>query len=79
MESITDHSKNLAFANGLDDVRAVQHIARIREVDKKINESAKNMEAAKKELDKNDAKPAANEAKEAGKKLDEAKQACGLA
>ena len=28
--AITDHSKNLAFANGLDDERAVQHIARIR-------------------------------------------------
>ncbi len=28
--AITDHSKNLAFANGLDDARAEQHIARIR-------------------------------------------------
>jgi DNA polymerase (family 10) len=28
--AITDHSKNLAFANGLDDQRAEQHIARIR-------------------------------------------------
>src|ERR1051326_6652091 len=28
--AITDHSKNLAFANGLDDQRAVEHIARIR-------------------------------------------------
>jgi DNA polymerase (family 10) len=28
--AITDHSKNLAFANGLDDARAVQHIQRIR-------------------------------------------------
>src|SRR5216110_459012 len=28
--AITDHSKNLAFANGLDDTRAVAHIARIR-------------------------------------------------
>jgi DNA polymerase (family X) len=28
--AITDHSKNLAFANGLDDHRAVEHIARIR-------------------------------------------------
>lgn len=28
--AITDHSKNLAFANGLDDTRAVEHIARIR-------------------------------------------------
>jgi DNA polymerase (family 10) len=29
--AITDHSKNLAFANGLDDARAVAHIQRIRE------------------------------------------------
>ncbi len=29
--AITDHSKNLAFANGLDDERALKHIARIRE------------------------------------------------
>jgi len=28
--AITDHSKNLAFANGLDDARAVQHIQKIR-------------------------------------------------
>ena len=28
--AITDHSKNLAFANGLDNARAVQHIKRIR-------------------------------------------------
>ena len=35
--AITDHSKNLAFANGLDDKRAVAHIARIREVGKKID------------------------------------------
>ena len=28
--AITDHSKNLAFANGLDDQRAVAHIKRIR-------------------------------------------------
>jgi DNA polymerase (family 10) len=34
--AITDHSKNLAFANGLDDKRAVEHIARIREVAKKF-------------------------------------------
>jgi DNA polymerase (family 10) len=34
--AITDHSKNLAFANGLDDKRAVEHIARIREVDNQI-------------------------------------------
>lgn len=34
--AITDHSKNLAFANGLDDDRAVQHIGRIRQADKEI-------------------------------------------
>src|SRR6202790_2590041 len=34
--AITDHSKNLAFANGLDDTRAVAHIQRIREAGKKI-------------------------------------------
>ncbi|HEX3739494.1 MAG TPA: DNA polymerase/3'-5' exonuclease PolX [Terriglobales bacterium] len=28
--AITDHSKNLAFANGLDDARALEHIKRIR-------------------------------------------------
>src|SRR6202795_4169986 len=41
--AITDHSKNLAFANGLDDARAVQHIARIREVDKKLNAKKKSI------------------------------------
>jgi len=35
--AITDHSKNLAFANGLDDKRAVEHIARIREASKQID------------------------------------------
>ena len=34
--AITDHSKNLAFANGLDDKRAVEHIARIRAAGQKI-------------------------------------------
>jgi DNA polymerase (family X) len=34
--AITDHSKNLAFANGLDDARAVEHIARIRATGQKI-------------------------------------------
>jgi DNA polymerase (family X) len=29
--AITDHSKNLAFANGLDDTRAIAHIKRIRD------------------------------------------------
>jgi DNA polymerase (family X) len=28
--AITDHSKNLAFANGLDDKRAIEHVKRIR-------------------------------------------------
>ncbi len=31
--AITDHSKNLAFANGLDDKRAEEHIQRIRRAD----------------------------------------------
>ena len=35
--AITDHSKNLAFANGLDDKRAVEHIQRIREANKLID------------------------------------------
>ena len=30
--AITDHSKNLAFANGLDDKRAVEHIKHIRAI-----------------------------------------------
>lgn len=35
--AITDHSKNLAFANGLDDKRAVEHIARIRAAGKEFD------------------------------------------
>jgi len=35
--AITDHSKNLAFANGLDDKRAVDHIARIRAANNAID------------------------------------------
>ena len=35
--AITDHSKNLAFANGLDDARAVAHIQRIHEANNKID------------------------------------------
>jgi DNA polymerase (family X) len=35
--AITDHSKNLAFANGLDDKRAEEHIKRIRETNKGID------------------------------------------
>jgi len=34
--AITDHSKNLAFANGLDDKRALAHILRIREANPNI-------------------------------------------
>jgi len=34
--AITDHSKNLAFANGLTDERALEHIAKIRSVEKKM-------------------------------------------
>jgi len=34
--AITDHSKNLAMTNGLDDKRALEHIRRIREVDKQM-------------------------------------------
>jgi DNA polymerase (family 10) len=35
--AITDHSRNLAFANGLDDKRAVEHIRRIHEANDKID------------------------------------------
>jgi DNA polymerase (family 10) len=35
--AITDHSKNLAMTNGLDDQRALEHMQRIREVDAKMN------------------------------------------
>ncbi|HWX55613.1 MAG TPA: DNA polymerase/3'-5' exonuclease PolX [Verrucomicrobiae bacterium] len=34
--AITDHSKNLAFANGLDDKRAVEHIKRIHKAGREI-------------------------------------------
>jgi DNA polymerase (family X) len=35
--AITDHSKNLAFANGLDDKRAEEHIKRIRKAAQNIS------------------------------------------
>ncbi|HEV2729451.1 MAG TPA: PHP domain-containing protein, partial [Terriglobales bacterium] len=35
--AITDHSKNLAFANGLTDERALVHIEKIRAAEKKLN------------------------------------------
>jgi DNA polymerase (family X) len=34
--AITDHSKNLAMTNGLDDQRALEHVKRIREVDAEL-------------------------------------------
>lgn len=34
--AITDHSKNLAMTNGLDDERALRHIERIRAVDREM-------------------------------------------
>lgn len=34
--AITEHSKNLAFANGLDDNRAIEHMRRIREADRQL-------------------------------------------
>ena len=38
--AITDHSKNLAMTNGMDDRRAVEHVRRIREVDRELREEA---------------------------------------
>ncbi|MGA2217456.1 MAG: DNA polymerase/3'-5' exonuclease PolX [Terracidiphilus sp.] len=34
--AITDHSKNLAMTNGLDETRALEHIQRIHEVDERM-------------------------------------------
>ncbi len=39
--AITDHSKALAMVNGLDDARALEHIARIRQVDRDMAEEGK--------------------------------------
>jgi len=36
--AITDHSKNLAMTNGMDDRRALAHVARIREVDAQLQQ-----------------------------------------
>ncbi len=36
--AITDHSKNLAMTNGLDDKRALAHIKRIREIDAELQQ-----------------------------------------
>src|SRR5438309_5109100 len=35
--AITDHSKNLAFANGLDDKRALEHVQRLHETGKSVD------------------------------------------
>jgi DNA polymerase (family 10) len=40
--AITDHSKNLAFANGLTDERALAHIERIKAAEKNINEKSQH-------------------------------------
>jgi DNA polymerase (family 10) len=34
--AITDHSKNLAMTNGLNDARALAHVCRIREIDREL-------------------------------------------
>jgi DNA polymerase (family X) len=39
--AITDHSKNLAMTNGLDDQRAVEHIQRIRQVETELASEGK--------------------------------------
>jgi DNA polymerase (family 10) len=36
--AITDHSKNLAMTNGLDDARALEHVKRIRQVDAELGD-----------------------------------------
>ncbi|WP_213807511.1 DNA polymerase/3'-5' exonuclease PolX [Granulicella sp. dw_53] len=36
--AITDHSKNLAMTNGLDDARALAHVQRIREIDAELQQ-----------------------------------------
>src|SRR5271156_668871 len=43
--AITDHSKNLAFANGLTDERALAHIEKIRAVERAINEKTMNQKS----------------------------------
>jgi DNA polymerase (family 10) len=36
--AITDHSKNLAMTNGMDDLRALAHVKRIREIDAEMQQ-----------------------------------------
>lgn len=44
--AITDHSKNLAMTNGLDDARALAHIQRIREVDAELQQDLAELSEA---------------------------------
>jgi DNA polymerase (family 10) len=44
--AITDHSKNLAMTNGLDDARALAHIKRIREVDAELQQNLAELSEA---------------------------------
>ncbi|HZY72347.1 MAG TPA: helix-hairpin-helix domain-containing protein [Edaphobacter sp.] len=44
--AITDHSKNLAMTNGLDDARALAHIQRIREVDAEFQQDLAELSEA---------------------------------
>jgi DNA polymerase (family X) len=41
--AITDHSKNLAMTNGLDDERALAHVRRIREVDAELKKAGEDI------------------------------------
>jgi DNA polymerase (family 10) len=44
--AITDHSKNLAMTNGLDDTRALAHIKRIREIDAELQHDLRELSEA---------------------------------
>jgi DNA polymerase (family 10) len=44
--AITDHSKNLAMTNGLDDARALAHVQRIREVDAELQQDLPELHEA---------------------------------
>jgi DNA polymerase (family 10) len=45
--AITDHSKNLAMTNGLDDERALEHVRRIREVDRELKKEGGSKNAGR--------------------------------
>jgi DNA polymerase (family 10) len=49
--AITDHSKNLAMTNGLDDERALAHVAAIREIDREFAERSLEQRSLKKSMD----------------------------